>query len=69
MWRSRRDLANDYGISTRTVDRIINEIIRPRIGKDYPPDTEIYVGNRIRIDRDAFHDALLNREAYRWGLK
>ena len=69
MWRSRRDLANDYGISTRTVDRIIAGIIRPRIGHEYPLDTEIDVGGRIRIDRDAFHDAIVHRREYELGLR
>lgn len=69
MWASKRDLAEEYSISVRTVDRILTAIIRPRIGSWYPADTEIYIGGRVRIDKDAFHDALVHRREYQLGIK
>lgn len=69
MYRSKRDLAEEYSISVRTVDRIINEIIRPRRGKAFPWDVEVDIGGRVRIDADMFHEAVVHRREYELGLR
>ena len=69
MWMSKKDLAEEYSISTRTVERIISTIIKPRIGKGYPWDATVDVGGRVRVDQDTFHDALIHRKEYELGMR
>lgn len=68
MYRTRQELADEYRISIRTVDRILTEILRPRLGDRYENDAEIFIGNRCRIDQDAFHDAVVHRRELEIGL-
>lgn len=69
MWMSKKDLAEEYSISTRTVERIITTIIRPRIGRGYPHDAMVDIGGRVRVDQDTFHDALIHRKEYELGMR
>lgn len=68
MYKTKAELAADYRISIRTVDRILSDILRPRLGKRYEPDAEIYIGNRCRIDTEAFHDAVVHRRELEIGI-
>ena len=69
MYRTKKELAAEYSISIRTVDRILADIIRPGIGSRYPKDAEITIGNRCRIESEAFCDAIKNRGLIEVGLK
>lgn len=68
MYRTKKELAEEYRISLRTVDRILSDILRPRLGERYETDAEIYIGSRCRIDADAFHDAVVHRRELEIGL-
>lgn len=68
MYKTKAELAAEYSISQRTVDRILVNILRPRLGDRYEADAEIFIGNRIRIDADAFHDAVVHRRELEVGL-
>jgi len=67
-YKTKKELAADYSISERTVDRILTSIIRPRLGDRYEADAELIIGNRVRIDVEAFHDAVVHRRELEVGL-
>ena len=67
-YRTRKQLAADFAISEATVDRIIKEIIRPRIGRRYRGRPIIDIGGRVRVEDKVFLDAISNRDKFRLGL-
>lgn len=66
-YKKKTDLAAEYAVSVRTVDRIIR-IIRDELGKRYRRDVIIETGNLLRIDEEVFRDALANRELITRGI-
>ena len=66
-YKKKKDLAEEYAISTRTVHRIY-KLIQEQQGKRYRRDVIIQTGKIIRIDEDVFRDALANRELIIRGI-
>lgn len=66
-YRKKADLAAEYAVSVRTVDRIL-KIIRDELGKRYRRDVIISTGNLTRVDEDVFKDALANRDLIVRGI-
>ena len=62
MYKSRKDLTEEYHISLSTVDQTIR-IIRERY-----PAAVITFGGRIRIEEGIFHEALLHKDKYERGI-
>lgn len=62
---SRKDLAEEYRISLRTVDRLLKEI-EGQIGRRYPRGTVIR-SPRVRVIDEAAHDYIDNRVAIQTG--
>lgn len=60
MYRSRADLAEEYSISERTVDRLVR-FIKDNTGKRYRLQDIITDGWTVRIDEQAFLDAFRYR--------
>ena len=66
-YRKKADLAAEYAVSVRTVDRIL-KIFRDELGKRYRRDVIISTGNLTRVDEDVFKDALANRDLIVRGI-
>lgn len=62
---SRQDLAEEYQISVRTVDRLLKEI-EAQTGRRYPRGTVIR-SPRVRVSEEAAHDYMINRTAIQTG--
>lgn len=61
MYLKKRTLCEEYDISIRTVDTIL-QLIRKQIGTRYPPGCFIHTGYLVRVRDDVFDDAIRNRE-------
>lgn len=63
---SRRTLAEEYDLSTRTIDRCIRAI-DGLIGTRYPPNSIIW-SPRVRIRGDVAHDYMEHRQEIKLGV-
>lgn len=66
-YKKKTTLAEEYDISVRTVDRII-DLIRDQLGKRYRRDVLIQTGKLLRVDEEVFKDAIVNKDLIVRGI-
>ena len=66
-YKKKTALAEEYDISVRTVDRII-DLIRDQLGKRYRRDVLIQTGKLLRVDEEVFKDAIVNKDLIVRGI-